>query len=66
MIRDRVEGVESKTRKIKENNYSARAEEIGRNVSSADEVEVIENSADASRPYLPGCYSFSETIRVIV
>jgi hypothetical protein len=29
------------------------------NVSSADEVEVIELSADASRPYLPGCYSFS-------
>lgn len=27
--------------------------------SSADEVEVIEISADASRPYLPGCYSFS-------
>lgn len=48
-----------KTRKNKENNYSARAEEIGRNRSSADEVEVIEFSADASRPYLPGCYSFS-------
>lgn len=57
---NRVEMEGQETRKKQENNYSARAEEIGRKcVSSADEVEVIELSADASRPYLPGCYSFS-------